>query len=94
MRTRLIFVSLAALALAACCNSKAHEHDTGGAVAMTHHENMWESVNSAVAVIYPTKGSSISGTITVTKEAIGDLIEGVKRRGRARLAAEQKHAHG
>ena len=33
-------------------------------------------------------------TITVTKEAIGDLIEGVKRRGRARLAAEQKHAHG
>lgn len=33
-------------------------------------------------------------TITVTKESIGDLIEGVKRRGRARLAGEKKHAHG
>jgi Arc/MetJ-type ribon-helix-helix transcriptional regulator len=33
-------------------------------------------------------------TITLTKESIGPLVDDVKRRGRARLAAEKKRAHG
>jgi superoxide dismutase, Cu-Zn family len=33
---------------------------------MMHHENMWASVTEAVAVLYPTKGSSASGTLHFT----------------------------
>ncbi len=52
------------------------DSDMQGPMAMQHHESMWASVNAAVAVIYPTKGSSISGTITFTAvPATGDLVD-------------------
>jgi Cu-Zn family superoxide dismutase len=33
---------------------------------MEHHENMWASVTEAVAVLYPTKGNTVSGTLHFT----------------------------
>ncbi len=67
MNIRLFALPALALALTACCMDK-HEAATMPAdhAAMAHHENMWESVNTAVAVLYPTKGNSASGTITFT----------------------------
>ncbi|MGN6371068.1 MAG: superoxide dismutase family protein [Phycisphaerae bacterium] len=87
MNIRLLAVPALALALTACAN-KMHDadqqgmqnhdmsqmnHDMSGSGAMMHHENMWESVNSAVAVLYPTKGNSASGTITFSKNPNGGL---------------------
>jgi Cu-Zn family superoxide dismutase len=42
-------------------NGMHHEKGEGGM--MMKHENMWSSVHDAVAVIYPTKNNSVSGTI-------------------------------
>lgn len=79
MRTHFLAGTTVAVLLtfaSGCCTMQ-HKHsaqtqpammDSGmqGPMAMEHHESMWASVTSAVAVIYPTKGSSISGTITFT----------------------------
>jgi len=67
MNTRLLFIPAIALALTACCTNKQEAHGPATMpAAMAHHESMWESVNSAVAVLYPTKGNSASGTLTFT----------------------------
>jgi Cu-Zn family superoxide dismutase len=73
MNRRLLFVPLAAIAIAlAGCDMDHHEHhdmdggmhhEHGEGAMMMHHENMWSSVHDAVAVIYPTKNNSVSGTI-------------------------------
>ena len=77
MNIRLLAVPAILLALAACSNQTEEkqgnqdmshmDHDTSASPAMAHHESMWESVNTAVAVLYPTKGNSASGTLTFTK---------------------------
>ena len=73
MRSRILRVPALSFVLTACCMTGNHhgeqKQDMGNppAAAMAHHENMWASVNTAVAVIYPTKGNSVSGAITFTK---------------------------
>ncbi len=77
MNIRLLAVPAILLALAACSGQTEEkqgnqdmshmDHDASAAPAMAHHESMWESVNTAVAVLYPTKGNSASGTLTFTK---------------------------
>jgi Cu-Zn family superoxide dismutase len=67
MKTRVLLFPAIALALTACCHVEKHDDHDMDHPAMAHHENMWESVNTAVAVIYPTKGNSVSGLITFTK---------------------------
>jgi Cu-Zn family superoxide dismutase len=47
----------------------------GGAV-VQKHESMWESVTQAVAVIYPTKNNSASGTIYFTQTPGGLHVAG------------------
>lgn len=40
------------------------------------HANMWASVTRAVAVIYPTRGNQVSGTLTFDKTPNGVRIHG------------------
>src|SRR5579875_419876 len=60
------------LATGCCMQTKHNRHpdadtQTTQPAMMQHHENMWESVTHAVAVLYPTKGNSASGTIHFTE---------------------------
>jgi Cu-Zn family superoxide dismutase len=70
----------AALAVAAGCqNQQAGMHHEGmnhGSATEAHHESMWASVDHAVAVIYPTKGNTVSGTLNFVKMGDGVHIRG------------------
>ncbi len=74
---------LCGAALAACQNQQTHKgqdsmtdgHGTSGMMAQ-HHENMWANVNTASATLYPTKGNTISGTLTFTTMGDGVHVRG------------------
>jgi Cu-Zn family superoxide dismutase len=57
-----------------------HDHATMAAASTdphaAAHANMWASVNHAVAVIYPTKGNQVSGTLSFDKTPGGVHIHG------------------
>ena len=73
-------VAAAGLILGGCDTMQMDHHDhqammaEGGNAAA--HANMWASVNRAVAVIYPTKGNQVSGTIYFDKVPNGVHIHG------------------
>jgi Cu-Zn family superoxide dismutase len=71
-----VALSLAALSFAVtgCVNSDGDHHDHADMAHM--HENMWSSVNHAVAVIQPTQGNAISGVIDFTQTPEGLHIHG------------------
>lgn len=74
---------LCGAALAACQNQQTHKgqdsmtdgHGTSGMMAQ-HHESMWANVNTASATLYPTKGNTISGTLTFTTMGDGVHVRG------------------
>src|SRR5262249_38505248 len=86
--------ALAALAMAVggCCsqsnNSKmtcCMDAATTAPAAVEHkHESMWAGVTHAVAVVYPTKGSAVSGTIWFDQ-----LPEDAANKGMSKV-----HVHG
>jgi Cu-Zn family superoxide dismutase len=90
MTGKLMFVPLAAIAIALagceCTGADHHDHhDMNGGMhaemhheggAMMKHENMWTSVTQAVAVIYPTKNNSVSGTVTFSDTSGGLHVSG------------------
>ncbi len=73
MMNRLMTSSVLVCAVAwsgGCCMMRHHDaaapKDMNAPMMMEHHENMWASVTEAVAVIYPTKSGSVSGTLHFT----------------------------
>jgi Cu-Zn family superoxide dismutase len=70
-------VAVLALAVGGC-ESMGEQHDAHhGMGNMEHmHAGMWANVNRAVAVIYPTKGNQVSGTLWFDRAAGGVHIHG------------------
>ena len=58
------------------CDMKSEHHDHAAMMDGHDHASMWASVNRAVAVIYPTKGNQVSGTLYFDKGAAGVHIHG------------------
>ena len=71
MRHVMVLAVCAAMAGFVGCTQTKHEGMAEG-----HHEMMWASVDKAVAVIYPTKGNTISGELTFTTVAGGVHVHG------------------
>ncbi|HVS70686.1 MAG TPA: superoxide dismutase family protein [Phycisphaerae bacterium] len=63
--------TLAAATWAGCQNQQ-----TAPSAGANGHAMMWSNVDHAVAVIYPTKGNSVSGTINFVKMGSGVHIHG------------------
>jgi Cu-Zn family superoxide dismutase len=68
-----------------------HEGGAGGATVMKH-ENMWASVHHAVAVIYPTKNNSVSGTLML-EDVDGGLHVSGKVTGLPPNSTHAMHIH-
>jgi Cu-Zn family superoxide dismutase len=68
------------LLLGGCDATGTNDHGMHDHAAMAGHAaahaNMWASVNHAVAVIYPTKGNQVSGTLHFDKTPNGVRIHG------------------
>jgi Cu-Zn family superoxide dismutase len=56
--------------------SSGHSMMSDGRGGMMNHENMWASVNTASATLYPTKGNTVSGTLTFTSMGNGVHVHG------------------
>ena len=85
MRIPMLAAAALVLAIAGCTPDADHHehadmsmHGAGDHAKMVEqkHENMWATVKDAVAVIYPTKGNSVSGTIHFT-DVVAYGAEGV-----------------
>ena len=68
--------ALLAVACTGCQTNDAHADHMHGDPHAAAHANMWATVNRAVAVIYPTKGNQVSGTLTFDKVPAGVHIHG------------------
>jgi Cu-Zn family superoxide dismutase len=67
----------ALLSFTGCMEKEYHDmHADKMGMKADHHENMWASVDHAVAVIYPTKGNTVSGTLNFVKMGDGVHIRG------------------
>jgi Cu-Zn family superoxide dismutase len=97
-----------AAAMAGCQNQQGHAdnnhammHDGHGGMMMNggsmgpgmmKHENMWANVNAASATLYPTKGNTVSGTLTFTTMGNGVHVRGTVT-GLAPNSTHAMHIH-